>query len=262
MNPARTYLVPSVLLALVVHGVVVVVLAMNWNQKPPIRIAKAQQYYIDAALVAHNPYTIKEQEQTRAVANKRARQQHLARVRQEAEQRTQAAAKKREQARRAELARQRAEKEDQARLIQQQAKQHEAQEAAQKAAAQKATAQQVKEKDLAQAVIGEQSARKAVTDDEKALAYVAQIKRVIIQNWSRPPSARNGMQALLKVHLVPDGEVVSVTVVKSSGNAAFDRSAVLAVQKAEHFDVPSNSRLFERNFRQFEVLFRPEDLRL
>jgi len=70
------------------------------------------------------------------------------------------------------------------------------------------------------------------------------------------------MEALLKVHLVPTGEVVDVALVKSSGNDAFDRSAVLAVQKAGRFMVPSDSSEFERNFRQFEVLFRPEDLRL
>ena len=108
----------------------------------------------------------------------------------------------------------------------------------------------------------EQEYRRAVTDDEKALVYVGQIQREIIQNWSRPPSARNGMQVLLKVFLVPTGEVVEVTIKSSSGNDAFDRSAILAVKKSERFEVPSDSRQFERNFREFEVLFRPEDLRL
>ncbi len=70
------------------------------------------------------------------------------------------------------------------------------------------------------------------------------------------------MQALLKVFLVPTGEVVSVMVESTSGNDAFDRSAVLAVRKAEQFVVPTDLRQFERNFREFEVLFRPEDLRL
>ena len=118
------------------------------------------------------------------------------------------------------------------------------------------------ETSLARAIRAEQNDRKAVTDDDKAMAYVSQIQREIIQNWSRPPSARNGMQALLKVYLVPTGEVVNVTLTQGSGNDAFDRSAVLAVRKAERFVVPAESAQFERNFREFEVLFRPDDLRL
>ena len=116
--------------------------------------------------------------------------------------------------------------------------------------------------ELDRAIEFERNRRKAVTDDEKAMAYVAQIQSDIGQNWSRPPSARNGMQALLKVFLVPTGEVVDVTLLTSSGNEAFDRSVLLAVRKAERFLVPDDPRQFERNFREFEVLFRPEDLRL
>ena len=118
------------------------------------------------------------------------------------------------------------------------------------------------EQSLALLIVEEQDYRRAVTDDEKSLAYVAQIQRDIIQNWSRPPSARNGMEALLRVFLVPTGEVVNVVVEESSGNDAFDRSAILAVRKIGRFQVPGQSRQFERNFREFTVLFRPEDLRL
>ena len=118
------------------------------------------------------------------------------------------------------------------------------------------------EQGLALEIIEEQAYRRAVTDDEKAMAYAGQIRREIGQNWSRPPSARNGMQALLKVFLVPTGEVVNVTIEESSGNDAFDRSAVSAVSKSARFQVPEDSRQFERNFREFTVLFRPEDLRL
>jgi colicin import membrane protein len=90
---------------------------------------------------------------------------------------------------------------------------------------------------------------------------VQQIQRDIIQNWSRPPSARNGMQVILRVYLVPTGEVVDVTVLEGSGNEAFDRSAIQAVRKAERFDVPVDAEQFEKNFRQFSVLFKPDDLR-
>ena len=116
------------------------------------------------------------------------------------------------------------------------------------------------ENELAQLVAEEQSRRKAVTEHEIAMAYIQQIQADIIDNWSRPPSARNGMQTLLRVFLVPTGELVEVSVEESSGSEAFDRSAVLAVEKAEPFQVPADPVQFERSFRQFTVLFRPEDL--
>ena len=68
------------------------------------------------------------------------------------------------------------------------------------------------------------------------------------------------MEARLIVELVPTGEVVAVTVVKSSGNEAFDRSAEQAVRKAARFDVPEDPALFEAHFRRFQMLFKPEDL--
>ena len=96
--------------------------------------------------------------------------------------------------------------------------------------------------------------------DQAAQTYAQGIYQLIVTNWSRPPSARNGMQARLIVELVPTGDVVGVTVVQSSGNEAFDRSAEQAVRKAGKFDVPKESALFEKYFRRFPVLFKPEDL--
>ena len=68
------------------------------------------------------------------------------------------------------------------------------------------------------------------------------------------------MQTKLLVELVPTGDVVNVTIVSSSGNEAFDRSAEQAVRKVGKFDVPKDSKLFEKYFRRFPVLFNPEDL--
>ena len=93
-----------------------------------------------------------------------------------------------------------------------------------------------------------------------ALTYVEGIYSAVVANWSRPPSARNDMEARLRVELIPTGEVVSVTVLSSSGNAAFDRSAEAAVRKAHRFEVPSETRLFEQHFRSFVLLFKPRDL--
>ena len=64
----------------------------------------------------------------------------------------------------------------------------------------------------------------------------------------------------MRVDLVPTGDLVNVTVVESSGNPAFDRSAEQAVRKAGKFEVPKESALFESKFRRFNLLFQPEDL--
>jgi TonB family protein len=109
----------------------------------------------------------------------------------------------------------------------------------------------------------EQQQQAAITASEMAASYASVIQQTVINYWSRPPSARNGMEVLLALQLIPTGEIVSVTVVKSSGNTAFDRSAINAVEKAERFPELQNlpSREFEKTFRRFRLLFRPEDLR-
>jgi TonB family protein len=102
-----------------------------------------------------------------------------------------------------------------------------------------------------------------LSGDEQELAarsFAQGIYQLIVANWSRPPSARNGMQTRLIVELIPTGDVVSVTVVQSSGSEAFDRSAEQAVRKVGKFDVPTETALFEQYFRRLPVLFRPEDL--
>ncbi|NIP16598.1 MAG: cell envelope integrity protein TolA [Pseudomonadales bacterium] len=93
-----------------------------------------------------------------------------------------------------------------------------------------------------------------------AQTYRYGIYERVVANWSRPPSARNNMEARLLVELVPTGDVVSVTLIDGSGNEAFDRSAEAAVRKARRFEVPKEPEIFERYFRRFTLLFRPEDL--
>ncbi len=93
-----------------------------------------------------------------------------------------------------------------------------------------------------------------------AQSYRYGIYQRVVANWSRPPSARNGMQARLQVELVPTGDVVAVMLIESSGSAVFDQSAEAAVKKAGRFEVPKENALFERYFRRFTLLFKPEDL--
>ena len=106
----------------------------------------------------------------------------------------------------------------------------------------------------------------SVTDaNEPSLRDVvaATIRASVINRWTRPPSARNGMVSILSIQLVPTGEVVGVSVLQSSGNTAFDRSAMTAVERTGRFPEVAklDNRTFEANFRRFQLIFKPEDLR-
>jgi colicin import membrane protein len=95
---------------------------------------------------------------------------------------------------------------------------------------------------------------------QQVQTFQAGIYDLVRKNWSRPPSARNGMQVRFLVELIPTGELLSVTLVDGSGSAAFDRAAEQAIRRARRFDVPQDNSVFEANFRRFYFLFRPEDL--
>jgi len=249
-NEVTTYVI-SILFALLVHGIVIGLMSLNWEESTR-SYTELKPYYIEAAIVAENPYRANEeragdQEKSRRDKKLRERRKTEARLRQEQvnwarQQRLKTDVKPAEPAVLPELT-----------------------PVVEKTRETEVDPESVRSEfadELARALTREANARRAVTDDEKAMAYVAQIQREIVQNWSRPPSARNGMEALLRVLLIPTGEVVDVKVEDSSGNDAFDRSAVLAVTKARRFVVPTDSQRFERDFREFTVLFRPDDLRL
>ena len=98
-------------------------------------------------------------------------------------------------------------------------------------------------------------------DEVQQVAGLMQVR--ITQNWRRPPSARNGMEVLLIISLVPTGEVVGISVSSSSGSTAFDRSAIAAVERVARFPEVTVLSIsdFERYFRRFPLRFKPEDLR-
>jgi colicin import membrane protein len=106
-----------------------------------------------------------------------------------------------------------------------------------------------------------QAAREAA---EKTVAsFAGQFVSSLNDKWIRPATARNGMEAVVEVRLFPSGEVDNVSVLKSSGDAGFDRSAENAVFRAAPFALAKqiDSALFDRELRRIRVTFRPEGLR-
>jgi colicin import membrane protein len=119
-----------------------------------------------------------------------------------------------------------------------------------------ALAVEEQQRSMDKALADEQQASKnaAITND-----VVSQIQAKIYEAWRYPPSARPEMEVIVRISLVPTGEVIQVALEKSSGNQALDRSVLAAVKRAQPLPVPKDSRLFEQQFRNFVMSFRPED---
>jgi colicin import membrane protein len=102
----------------------------------------------------------------------------------------------------------------------------------------------------------------ASSEFEMVQSGMAIIQQAVQSVWSRPPSARNGMRAILQIRMLPTGELIDAVITESSGDPAFDRSAENAVYSAAPFRelqaLPSN--VFNENFRSLSLIFQPEDL--
>ncbi len=113
------------------------------------------------------------------------------------------------------------------------------------------------EKDLLlKQILGEEIKSSA----EEISYYSNLIRDQVIINWKQPSSAKKGMSAEILITLVPTGEIVQVKLTKTSGNQAFDGSALNAVQKVSKFEgLDMGRRLFDNNFRKFTLVFNPEN---
>ncbi|ABC31607.1 TolA family protein [Hahella chejuensis KCTC 2396] len=100
-----------------------------------------------------------------------------------------------------------------------------------------------------------QRQQRELTEVEK---YRALIYSAVTQAWLQPPGEIKGLKAELQLQLLPTGELLSVKVVKSSGNSAFDQSAISAANAVRKYSVPSDPGLFNREFRNVTFIFNPK----
>jgi len=87
--------------------------------------------------------------------------------------------------------------------------------------------------------------------------HVEIIRQKVTRNWLRPAGSMTGLACTVRVRIIPGGDVLEVSVTKSSGNAVFDRSVETAVLKASPLPLPKDRALFDR-FRVLEFIFDPE----
>ncbi|MEX2481076.1 MAG: cell envelope integrity protein TolA, partial [Gammaproteobacteria bacterium] len=109
---------------------------------------------------------------------------------------------------------------------------------------------------LAAEEAAEQAEAQAAADANELNRYVAAIANTVRQSFTILPGFE-GLNCILRITLVPSGEVAGVQIVKSSGNAAFDRQAENAVRKAAPLPVPSDPRLFQQ-MRSISFVFDPQ----
>ncbi|MBU15439.1 MAG: hypothetical protein CMQ14_10180 [Gammaproteobacteria bacterium] len=267
----------SIVLALVFHILIFLTLIYLQSTSEAQSLELVQPTIIKALFIDENPQLrnqqLREQRRQQGVADQRRREER--RQQQEAEQqrqREQEAAEQQQrererdqaaQSEREELERQRAERErrESEEVARQQANEEERRRR-ELAEQQERQRQQELLRQRQQEASEAAAAEAARTEYELVQSATALIQQVVQENWSRPPSARNGMRAVLQIRMLPTGELVDANITQSSGDPAFDRSAETAVIRAAPFselqDLPIN--VFNANFRSLSLIFEPEDL--
>ena len=246
----------ALLFSLTLHGGLIAVLLTRASEPPMVKRTVKPPKFIEAKLVELKPKAKK------AAAKKQPKIIDLTARRRELEEQQRLDAERRKR----ELEKQQAEEKKRKKAAAEKKKKQE--ELKKKKKAEEAVKREEKRRQqeqamLEEALMEEQSELMELEYATEAQSYAGMIQKRIQLNWSRPPSARNGMRCELTIELLPNGRVLNADITKSSGNAAFDRSALAAIKKIEVFPEVKTIpiEVFDRHFRKFILGFQPEDLR-
>lgn len=239
----KDFFIP-LLVTVVLHAVVVLVMVSGWESAPVERKVKRPNF-VQAKLVTLES----KKKQNNKKSTKKVKIIDLNKKRKEKERKKKKAAQKRKKE-----AKKKKEKDRKAKAKR---------EAEQKRRKEEQLRKQRERQAFDQALLDEQMALAEESYATAAQSYMGAIAQRIEQNWSRPPSARNGMECELRIQLVPTGRVIGVDIIRGSGSVPFDRSAEQAVKKVEQFPEIKKMKpeVFERYYRELTLVFRPQDLR-
>lgn len=227
-----------------------------------------QPTVIKALLIDENPQVTNQRNQERRrVESQRREREKAAALKAQQEQREEAVRQKRREEAEAEAQRQRqvererqqkAETEAAAKRERELREQRERE--AEQRRAREAAQQEQRRRDAEAAEAA--AAEAASSEFELVQSATGLIQQLVTENWSRPPSARNGMRAVIQIRMLPTGELIDARITQSSGDPAFDRSAENAVYRAAPFSelTALPIRVFNQNFRTLSLIFQPEDL--
>ena len=235
--------------------------AVEEKQKAEARKKAEAKKQVEARKKAEAEKQRKAEEKKKAEAKKQAeaKKKAEAEAKRKADEKKKAEAKKQAEAKKkAEAEKQRKAKEEAQRKAKEEA-QRKAKEEAQRKAKEEAQ-RKAAEKEMQDRLAAEQehlatqrrSAMQRMIDE-----YVLYIQEKVQRSWIRPPSSGGELSCTVEVRLIPSGEVIDAQIVRSSGNAAFDRSVEAAVFKASPLPVPPDPDVMEQ-FRTLRFEFKPE----
>ena len=222
--------VKALVLAAAVHLAALLMLVLNFNWSSSV--APAQVNVIKAVVVTEAPA----KKQVVPVPPPPKVDDTAKRRQQEAERKAEALRKKKAADKKAEIARQQAA--DRKRKAAAEARQKQAQELLQQQLA-------------AEEAERERAARLTVAQS-KAAEYMARIGNRISSKWRRPQSSPKDAFAVVRVRVTPTGRILSVSVVRSSGDPLFDKSVEDAVYLAEPLPMPTDPDAAEL-LREFNI---------
>ena len=290
-------LLRSLFYALLLHAVVIAALVINYDaERKPVFKPRPEENIVEAVTVDARAVELElqrlkelEQEKQRAMEKKLQDLEQLAqaeetrrraeeqkkqvaeRQRKEAEKRQAEAEKKRkeeERKRAAERKRIEDEKrqaEAELKRIERKKQQVEAERKRMEEEKRQAEAERLRMEEEKRKKAAAQAERKRIAaqqraQDRKTLQdIVRQIYVKVTGNFNKTGLPK-GLECVLSVQTIPGGEVISVTVNKSSGNDVFDRRAVNAVRNASPLPLPADAVVFERlGLRKFNFKFAPRD---
>ena len=92
----------------------------------------------------------------------------------------------------------------------------------------------------------------------KNLKTINLIQAKFINLWNKPFVLDENIQASIKLTLSPSGEILSSSLISSSGNEKFDESALKAVSKVNFLTELSEIKRtdFEKYFREITLVFK------
>lgn len=126
------------------------------------------------------------------------------------------------------------------------------------AAQAQAQAEALEKQQQAQAMRASEDAAKRARVAGVVDRYKALITHAISQQWILPDRVDNRLSSQFRIRLAPNGTVLEVSLIRSSGDPILDRSAQSAIYKASPLPVPTDPDMFNL-FRDISLTVRPEN---
>ncbi|MGI9292257.1 MAG: cell envelope integrity protein TolA [Gammaproteobacteria bacterium] len=103
--------------------------------------------------------------------------------------------------------------------------------------------------------MAEEEALQAARASGEMSRYLALIQQKVERNWTRPATAKPGLECDVSVRQLPNGDVIDARTTRCNGDDAVRRSIENAVRRSSPLPLPENRVLFDRNLL---FTFKPE----